>query len=188
MTESDLIHGLRAGEEAAFRHLVTQMEVRVYNTVLGMVRSETDADDLAQEVFIEVHRSIVKFRGESGLYTWVYRIAVNKSLAYIRSRKRRQRWSQLTAFIPGESHPEVAFETHPGVDDAQKEQAKALQDAMEKLPERQRVAFTLHKIEGLPYQEVAGVMQLSLSSVESLMHRAKKNLQKTLRAFYESQS
>ena len=126
------------------------------------------------------------FRGESKLSTWIYRIATTKSLEVIRKRKRLKRFAFLKSITGDQGDDvQVAGFDHPGVLLEQKENAQALFQAIGQLPESQRVAFTLHKVEGLPYQEICEVMELSLSSVESLMFRARKNLQKTLKVYYE---
>ncbi|HNJ95924.1 MAG TPA: sigma factor, partial [Ferruginibacter sp.] len=80
MTEQELISGLRNGEEPAFRELVSLFQDRVFNTALGLLRHPTEAEDIAQEVFIQVYRSVRQFKGDSLLSTWIYRITVTKSL------------------------------------------------------------------------------------------------------------
>jgi RNA polymerase sigma-70 factor (ECF subfamily) len=152
------------------------------------VKNSDDADDLTQEVFIEVYHSIYKFREESKLSTWIYRIAVNKSLEYLRKMKRKTRFGFLFGIgdMDQQAQPgEVDF-NHPGILAENREKAAILFQAIEKLPENQRIAFTLHKLEDLQYEQIAEVMQKSISSVESLMHRAKINLKKELYSYYKS--
>ena len=186
MNEKELIHRLRQGDESAFRHIVDTWKDMVYNTALGIVQNEGDAEDVTQDVFVQVFESINTFKGESKFSTWLYRITVTKSLDHIRKKKRKKRFAFVQSLF-GENdeeknHP-VDF-THPGVKLDHKESAAALFHAIEKLPENQKVAFTLHKIEGLSYQEIAEIMDTTLSSVESLMHRAKGNLRKLLEDYY----
>lgn len=186
MNDSQLISDLQSGAQSAFRELVAAYQDRVYNTCLGLLQNEEDAEECAQDVFIEVYRSVDSFRGESKLSTWIYRIATTKSLEVIRKRKRLKRFAFLKSITGDQGDDvQVAGFDHPGVLLEQKENAQALFQAIGQLPESQRVAFTLHKVEGLPYQEICEVMELSLSSVESLMFRARKNLQKTLKVYYE---
>lgn len=187
MDDSQLILDLQNRSETAFRELVAAYKDRVYNTCLGLVQNEEDAEECAQDVFIEIYRSVDKFRGDSKLSTWIYRIATTKSLELIRKRKRQKRFAFLKS-ISGDQGEEVQLAgfNHPGVILEQKEHAQALFQAIAQLPENQRVAFTLHKVEGLPYQEICEVLDLSLSSVESLMFRARKNLQKLLKNYYEN--
>lgn len=182
MNELELIQQLRAGDELAFKSLVATYQDMVYNTALGIVQNAEDAEDVAQEVFIQVYRSIDQFKGDARLSTWMYRITTTKALDHIRSRKRKKRFAFITSlFGPNDEliHEPVDFQ-HPGVTLDRKEQAALLFRMIEQLPDNQKVAFTLHKTEGLSYQEIADVMQLSVSAVESLLFRARQNLRKLL--------
>lgn len=188
MSEDQLISALKGGSEIAFRNLVEEYQNRVYNTCIGLLQNELDAEETAQDVFIEVHRSINAFRGESKLSTWLYRIATTKALELIRKNKRKKRFAFLQPLAGndemGDSLRQAHF-VHPGIVLEQRENSEALFQAIAQLPETQKVAFTLHKIEGLAYQQISEIMETSVSSVESLMFRARKNLQKSLRSHYE---
>lgn len=189
MQESEFIQQIQLGDDRAFRILVEEHKDRVYNTCLGFLRNPQDAEDATQDVFIQVFESIGDFREDSALSTWIYRIAVTKSLELIRKRKRKKRYGFFKALMNTDDDPEDAsdkdFYPHPGIALENKERAEVLMAAIEKLPENQRVAFTLHKIEDLSYKKIAVVMETSLSAVESLIHRAKKNLQKNLYEYYK---
>lgn len=182
MNEQELIQGLKAGDEAAFKFMVDTYQDRVYNTALGIVQNAEDAEDVAQEVFIQVYRSIQQFKGESKLSTWLYRIATTRSLDLLRSRKSKKRFGFIQRLFGEENQPlyEIPDFNHPGVALDKKENAATLFKAISQLPENQKTAFTLHKLEDLSYQEVSEVMQTSVAAVESLMHRAKQNLKKIL--------
>ena len=185
-SETELVNQLKQGDSAAFKQLVETYQDQVYNTCLGFLRHPDDAEDMAQEVFVEVHRSIGGFRLESRLSTWIYRIAVSKSLELIRKHKRRKRFASVLAVF--KSDPPARNEDeyiHPGIILENKEQARVLYAAIERLPQNQRIAFTLHKIEGLSYQQISEVMENTLPAVESLMHRARGNLRTYLRAYHE---
>lgn len=187
MNELELIQLLRAGDELAFKSLVANYQDLVYNTALGVVQNSTDAEDVAQEVFIQVYRSIDQFKGDARLSTWIYRITTTKALDHIRSRKRKKRFAFITSlFGPNDElvHEPVDFQ-HPGVALDRKEQAALLFRMIEQLPDNQKVAFTLHKTEELSYQEIAEVMKLSVSAVESLLFRARQNLRKLLEKYYQ---
>lgn len=187
MNELELIQQLRAGDEQAFKSLVENYQNLVYNTALGVVQNSEDAEDVAQEVFIQVYRSIDQFKGDARLSTWIYRITTTKALDHIRSRKRKKRFAFITSlFGPNDElvHEPVDFQ-HPGVALDRKEQAALLFRMIDQLPENQKVAFTLHKTEELSYQEIAEVMQLSVSAVESLLFRARQNLRKLLEKYYQ---
>lgn len=182
------ISHLQAGSQEAFRQLVMAYQQMVYNTSLGMLQHEPDAEDLTQEVFISIFQHIREFRSGSALSTWIYRITVNKCMEFIRYKNRRKRIATVLRHFGGSSNrlpEEKADFVHPGVKLQQKELATQLFRAMARLPVRQHSAFVLHKIEGLSYQEIGEVLGLSVSSVESLLFRAKKNLQTYLGAFYE---
>jgi len=187
LNELELIQQLRAGDEQAFKSLVANYQDMVYNTALGIVQNSEDAEDVAQEVFIQVYRSIDQFKGDARLSTWIYRITTTKALDHIRSRRRKKRFAFITSlFGPNDElvHEPVDFQ-HPGVTLDRKEQAALLFRMIEQLPENQKVAFTLHKTEDLSYQEIAEVMKLSVSAVESLLFRARQNLRKLLEKHYQ---
>jgi RNA polymerase sigma factor (sigma-70 family) len=187
LNELDLIQQLRAGDEGAFKLLVANYQDLVYNTAMGIVQNSEDAEDVAQEVFIQVYRSIDQFKGDARLSTWIYRITTTKALDHIRSRKRKKRFAFITSlFGPNDElvHEPVDFQ-HPGVTLDRKEQAALLFRMIDQLPENQKVAFTLHKTEELSYQEIADVMQLSVSAVESLLFRARQNLRRLLEKYYQ---
>jgi RNA polymerase sigma-70 factor (ECF subfamily) len=182
LNELELIQGLRNGDETAFKYLVDNYQDRVFNTAIGIVQNAEDAEDVAQEVFIQVYRSIHSFKGESKLSTWLYRIATTRALDMLRSRKSKKRFGFVQRLFGDGNEPlfELPDFNHPGVMLDRKENAARLFKAINQLPENQKVAFTLHKLEDLSYQEVSEVMQTSVAAVESLMHRAKQNLRKIL--------
>lgn len=184
MTEQELIAGLQRGEETAFQQLVEKYQHLVFNTALGVVQNTEDAEDVAQEVFIQVFKSIGHFKAEAKLSTWLYRITTTRALDLLRARKSKKRFGLLKRFWDNGNgeEPTVDFKdfNHPGIALEKKEEAGKLFKAIAKLPENQKVAFILHKLEGLSYQEVSEAMGNTVPAVESLMHRAKLNLRKTL--------
>jgi len=187
--ESELLNQLQQGNEAAFKQLVNTHKDQVYNTCLGFLRNPHDAEDVAQEVFIKVYDSIGDFREEAKLSTWLYRIAVTKSLELIRYRKRQKRSGFFKALGSLFTEPDEAVDNsaymHPGLTLENKERGAILFREIDKLTEKQRTAFTLQKVEGLSYQEVAEVMEITLPAVESLIYRAKENLKTQLRDYYQ---
>lgn len=182
MTDLELIQGLRKGEEPAFKYLVDTYQHRVFNTAIGIVQNAEDAEDVAQEVFIQVYKSIHSFKGESKLSTWLYRISTTRALDLLRSRKSKKRFGFIQRMFGEGNEPlyEIPDFNHPGVALDRKENAAKLFKAIAQLPDNQKAAFTLHKLEDLSYQEISEVMQTSVAAVESLMHRAKQNLRKML--------
>jgi len=187
LSETEQILKLKTGDQAAFQQLVKDFERRVFNTCLGLLQNEADAEDITQEVFISVFQSVKNFKGESKLSTWLFRIAVTKSLDYIRMKNRKKRFAFFQVIFTnekGDSKIDAPDFYHPGVQLENKERAAILFKAIDKLPENQKTAFILSKIEDLSYSEIAEVMKLSVSSIESLLFRAKQNLQKLLSNYY----
>lgn len=174
-------------QEKDFQELFNANNKKVFNISLNIVQNTEDAEDIAQEVFIEVFHSLHLFKEQSAVSTWIYRIAVNKSLDFLRSKKRKKRFAFLTQlFHPesGEQLHEVSHFDHPGVVLENKERSQILFAAINELPENQKTAFVLHKMEGFPQKEVAQIMSLSEKAIESLIQRAKENLKKLLENFY----
>ena len=184
--ETELIEQLKRGDESAFKAIVEQWQDMVYNTILGIVQNETEAEDLAQDVFIKVFEKIGTFKGDSKFSTWLYRIATTTALDHLRSRKRKKRFGFLQSISgnPGEEKEQIPDFHHPGVRLDNKERSTVLFRAIEALPENQKVAYTLHKLEGLSYRDVSEVLNTTVSAVESLMSRANQNLRKQLEEYY----
>lgn len=189
MDEAEIIKGIQQGDRKAFQILVNSYQRMVVNTCLGIVHSQEDAEDLAQDVFLEIFRTAENFRGDAKISTWLYRIATNRSLNHIRNKKRKGFFHSLEeAFTGGKNrNSEISISRSDQPDHAISDQQRSdmLHRAMDQLPEKQRVAFTLNKYEELPYQQIADIMKISLASVESLIHRAKKNLQEQLYECYK---
>ncbi len=186
--EIDFVSALLAGDESAFKELVLQYQDDIYSLCLNYLKNEQEAEDIAQDVFIEVFHSIHSFNQQASISTWIYRIAVNKSLERLRYNKRLKRFAWITSLFGNEERFEGQIRdwVQPNVEDENKERAKVLYGAIDNLPEKQRTAFILHKLEGKSYKEIMDILSVSLASVESLMHRAKKNLQKDLKTYYQN--
>ncbi|MGB8190517.1 MAG: RNA polymerase sigma factor [Chitinophagaceae bacterium] len=189
MNDWNLINQLKQGDQAAFKQIVETWQDMVYNTAMGIVQNAEDAEDVAQEVFVQVYQSVEGFKGNSKFSTWLYRITLSKAMDHERRKKRKKRFAIIRSLFgpAGEPVTDPPDFNHPGILFDRKEKAAILFRAMSDLPENQRIAFTLNKVEGLSYQEISEVMDTSVSAVESLLHRAKTNLRKQLKDFYESQ-
>ncbi|MDN5204762.1 RNA polymerase sigma factor [Fulvivirgaceae bacterium BMA10] len=189
LQETALLKSLREQDPNAFKNLVETFQDKVFNTCFGFLHNSEDAEDMAQETFVEIYQSIDKFRGEAQLSTWIYRIAVTKSLEYLRRKKRKKRFGFLQPIFSNEEVEQVnklSDFQHPGISLENKERSQILFAAIDTLAENQKIAFTLHKVEGLSHEKISEIMDLSISSIESLMFRAKKNLQKRLENYYKS--
>ena len=187
MKEQEHIHELRLGSENAFRWLVNHYRNRVYNTVLNILQQEEEAQDAAQETFIQIFESVAKFKEESSLATWIYRIAVRKALDKLRKRKLIKGLQVILPWwMPEEKKKDNNSFIHPGVLAENKEKAGILFNAISTLPINQQVAFTLIKVQCMDYKEAAGIMEQSIKGIESLVSRAKANLQKKLAIYYDT--
>ena len=189
MNEWTLIEKLKQGDESAFKTIVDTWQNMVYNTAIGIVQNAEDAEDITQEVFVQVYQSVSSFKGDSKFSTWLYRITITKSLDHERRKKRKKRFAFVRSLF-GEGSEVIVHPpdfNHPGVLLDKKEDASILFSIINKLPENQKIAFTLHKLEGLSYQEVSEVMKTTVSSVESLMHRAKNNLKRKLEDHFKNE-
>ncbi|MBN9351667.1 MAG: RNA polymerase sigma factor [Chitinophagaceae bacterium] len=182
LEEIELVRLLQNGDRAAFKTLVTRWQDMVYNTALGLMQNESDAEDVAQEVFVKVFEAVNSFKGESKLSTWLYQITIRKSLDALRKKKRKKRFSFIYSLYNENDeliHDPPDF-VHPGVMAENKEDAEWLFKAVKRLPENQKTAFILNKMETLSYNEVGEIMNLSTNAVDALLQRAKKNLKKYL--------
>ena len=188
MSEQFFIQRLKNREELAYRELVDRYSDLVYSTAFAIVQNELDAEDLTQECFVEITSAIYRFKGDSKLSTWMYRIVTNLALYHLRSKKRKKRFGFLFSIDDDEnkSNPIHTLKNNDTPDQVfeQKEKNKLLFKALNQLPDNQRIAFILHNMEKQSYKEICEIMELSLSAVESLIFRAKQNLRKQLEDLY----
>jgi len=190
LDDQNLVKGIKAGEPGVFKQLVEFYQARVLNTCYSFLHNREDAEEVAQDVFLEVHKSISGFRGQAKLSTWIYRISVTRSLDLIRKKKRKKRFGRFVRIIgldnpvervpaPRRSEPHIALE--------EEERFQVLKEAMDSLPVNQRIALTLSNFEKRSYSEIAEVLGTTVSAVESLIHRGKKNLRGKLYRYYKKQ-
>ncbi|MEI7490524.1 MAG: RNA polymerase sigma factor [Bacteroidota bacterium] len=182
MTDYELIQGILRRDRQAFQFLIETYQKQVVKTAFYFTGNMEDAEDLSQDIFLEIISSAASFRHSAALSTWIYRITVNRSLNQLKRNKRKEIFRRLgDVFHSGASPATRAMESinhDTAADD--KEKRILLNNAIGSLPENQRIAFVLSKHEDLPYKNICEIMNLSLSSVESLIHRAKVNLQQKL--------
>jgi len=182
LSEQEIVEQLRHGDEEAFKKLVTLFQQKVFNTALDFLQNQHDAEDTAQEVFIQVYHSINQFKANSKLSTWIYRITITKCLDHLRNKKRKKRFAFISNLFSEKNdllHDAPDFD-HPGVQLDRKENAALLFRLVNTLPESQKTAFLLNKIELLSYAEIGEIMKISESAVDSLLQRAKQNLKKKI--------
>ena len=187
MIEKELISSLKLGEELAFKLLVENYQDRVYYSVLNILHNAEEAEDTTQETFIQVFESIKGFKEESSLATWIYRIAVRKALEKIRKQKNRKRINAIVPWwMPSEEKSVDAAYLNPGISNENKEKASIIFKAISQLPNNQRIAFTLIRVQGMKHEEVSEIMQLGIKAIESLLSRARENLKSKLNFYYNS--
>lgn len=183
-----LITAIQGGNQKAIEQFINTYKARIYNTVLGMVHNAEDAEELAQDVFIKALETLENFKGDAKLSTWLYRIAVNKSLDHIKKGQRKKRFAFLVSINKDSEDnpaPSLPHFIHPGWQLENKELGAQLFKAINQLADKQKTALTLNKIEGLSYEQTAEVMEVTVSSVESLIFRARKNLKQILSNYLE---
>ena len=191
--ERRLIRRLKARDESAFREMVRTYQDQVYNLVFRMLGNHEEAEDLSQDVFVTVFKSIDKFRGDSKLSTWLYRIAANQC-------KNRYKYLARRQFHAAKPLDELSERDAAGRDggpvmslQAQisepdkivegKRLERAIQQEIAGLEEEQRLLVVLRDIQGLSYQEMAGITELPEGTVKSRLHRARMNLKKRLKKY-----
>jgi len=153
----------------------------VFNLALNYVQNTEDAEEITQDVFLSVHQSMANFKGQSDIKTWIYRIAINKSLDFLKAQKRKKRFGMIASLFFEKSN-EIKFEysdfKHPGIILEEKEAFETLFRFINQLPDNQKTVLLLSKIENTPQKEIAEIMGLSVKAVESLFQRAKSNIAK----------
>lgn len=175
MSDSKLIQEILSGNNNAFKGLVEKYQERVFRTAMGFVHSKEDAEDIVQEVFINVFQSLSKFKRESEFSTWLYRITVNNSLNFVNRNKKNRFLQSLEEIFnksDGDNTPLENLEM--------KDRDERIKKAIDSLPDSQRTAFVLSRYEELSQKEIARVMKRTEGAVEQLLQRAKNNLQKKL--------
>ncbi len=184
--DQELIRRIARKDHLAFQILVDRYQALVLRTCRSLLDDPGNADDIAQEVFFQVYKSAAKFRHDSSVSTWVRRIAVNRCLNFNRD-NRKFRWlARLDEASENKARWRDAF--RPSAEDGpesalqEAERRRLIREAIASLSEKQKTMLTLNKLEGFSYQEIADIMNTSVSAVEACLHRAKVNLQKKLAA------
>jgi RNA polymerase sigma-70 factor (ECF subfamily) len=175
-----LVRQARRGDVGAYDDLVRRYQERIYATVYHMTSNHEDANDLVQETFIKAYRALKTFKGDSSFYTWVYRIAVNKTINFLKQRKNRLHMSLNDMDHKTENDPDLVAlvsEKTPRRDLNLAELQDKLNEAMLKLSEHHRMVVTLHDIQGLSHEEIANIMDCNVGTVRSRLFYARQQLQ-----------
>lgn len=161
------------------RLLARLVSLWTYNTVLGYVQSDEEAEEVVQDTLIATLNGIDKFKSESSLKTWVYRIAINKSKDALKYRKRQKRYAKVVSLSKSndsnQNDMEIVNFVHPGIKLESKEQMQLLFKGINQLPDKQKEALVLAKLEQISMKEIAVIMETTPKAVESLLSRAKSN-------------
>jgi RNA polymerase sigma-70 factor (ECF subfamily) len=176
--DSQLVDRVRRGDPRAFEELVITHQHRVFGVALRMLRNRAEAEEVAQEVFLRVHRSIDDFRGEARLSTWLYAIASRLCLNRLAASERRlarEGEETLGRLASGDDDPADTLE--------RSELEMALQRAIGELPDDRRLVVVLRDLEGLSYEEIAAALDVPLNTVRSRLHRARMDLKEKLERF-----
>ncbi len=176
MTEHEIIQAFKndINKEKALSTLMDHYQQKLYWHIRRLVANHEDANDVLQLVFIKVWKNLEKFRGESGLYTWLYRIASNESFTFLRKEKKRRSLSiddedmDLSNYIKADEH----FNAN--------EIEWKLQVAMQKLPEKQKAVFSLRYYDEMPYSKISEILETSEGALKASYHHAVKKIQQML--------
>ncbi|MCX6135448.1 MAG: RNA polymerase sigma factor [Ignavibacteriales bacterium] len=171
-SDLELIQLFQQGDESSFNHLVVRYQEKVYWVARRFINDHDGADDIAQEVFCKAYESLKQFRGESSLYTWLYRITVNIALNSLRRQKVREFFRIDEVF-------DVADTSAVAPDDAveKKEEKQLIEQAIGKLPEKQKAVFVLRYYEELPYEEISKILHTSVGGLKANYFHAVKKIQ-----------
>jgi RNA polymerase sigma-70 factor (ECF subfamily) len=184
--DSLLVRQAREGDLHAYDELVRRYQERIYATIYHMTAHHEDANDLAQETFIRAYQALDSFKGEAGFFTWLYRIAVNRTLNFLKSRKHRNHMSLNDLDSRIEQDPDwvaLVSEQTPRRSLALTELQRSLNVALQKLSDVHRAVVTLHDIQGLSHDEIGRIMECSNGTVRSRLHYARQQLQAHLGAY-----
>ena len=175
-----LVRQAQEGGMAAYDELVRRYQERIYATVYHMTANHEDANDLAQEALIKGFQALRSFKGDSSFYTWVYRIAVNKTINFLKQRKNRSRMSLNDLDFNAENDPDLVAlisDRTPRRAAGLNELQEKLNDAMLKLSEVHRLVVTLHDVQGLSHEEIGKIMDCNIGTVRSRLFYARQQLQ-----------
>lgn len=178
--ELALIQRAQDGDTGAYDELVRRHQERIYATIYHMTSNHEDANDLAQETFIKAYSALKSFKGDSSFFTWVYRIAVNKTINFLKQRKNRSAMSLNDLDFNAEHDPDfvaLVSDKTPRREVNLAELQEKLNEAMQKLSETHRLVVTLHDIQGLPHEEIARITGCNVGTVRSRLFYARQQLQ-----------
>jgi len=181
--ESELVRRARNGDLRAYDELVKRYQERIYATIYHMTSNHEDANDLAQDSFIKAFQALKSFKGGSTFYTWLYRIAVNKTINFLKQRKNRTHMSLNDIDFNAEHDTDLIAlisEKTPRRDAGLNELQKKLNEALLKLSEPHRLVVVLHDVQGQSHEEIAEIMDCNIGTVRSRLFYARQQMQAEL--------
>lgn len=182
--DKQLVRRAQEGDLSAFDELIRRYQERVYATVYHMTSNHEDANDLTQETFVKAYKALSSFKGDSGFFTWVYRIAVNKTINFLKQKKNRHNGFSLNDLdFNAEHDPDLVAlvsDKNPRRDMGLAELQEKLNEAMQKLSDVHRLVVTLHDVQGLSHEEIGKIMDCNPGTVRSRLFYARQQLQGAL--------
>jgi len=178
--EQALVRRAKDGDMAAYDELIQMYQERIYATIYHMTANHEDANDLAQDTFIKAYQALRSFKGGSSFYTWIYRIAVNKTINFLKQRRHKGHLSLNELDFHAENDPDLIAlisDKTPQREVGLKELKEKLNMAMQRLSEPHRLVVTLHDVQGLAHEEIAEIMECNIGTVRSRLFYARQQLQ-----------
>lgn len=181
MSDEELVEKIKKGDIDAYEEIIKKYENKVCGIIYHMIKNQNDVEDLAQEVFIKVYKNLSKFKGDSSLYTWIYKITVNLCLDEVKKRKNIIYLDEKLEVEDGELERELPSSDKTQVElYEEKELKEKLHKCIGKLPEKQRVMIVLRDIKGFSYEEISEITSVKLGTVKSQINRARLKLKELL--------
>ena len=181
VNDEELVKRVKAGDIDAFEDIIAKYEKRVFGVIYNMLKNDNDIEDIAQDVFIKVYRNIDKFKGNSSLYTWIYRITTNMCLDYMKKNKSMIYIDEKVQL--DDSEVDLQLTSKEKLQDElyeEKEMNQKLNKAIDKLPDKQKAMIVLRDIKGLSYDEISEILEIKLGTVKSQINRARLKLKEIL--------
>ncbi len=181
MTDEELVEGVKKGNIDAFEDIVKKYENKVYGIVFHMMKNQNEVEDLAQEVFLKVYKNLDRFKGDSSLYTWIYKITVNLCLDELKKRKNIIYLDEKISVEDGEIDKELPSNERSQEELYEdKELKENLHRCINKLPDKQKMMIVLRDIKGFSYDEIAEITNNKIGTVKSQINRARLKLKELL--------
>ncbi len=180
LPDSEIVERVLEGEKGLFEILLRRYNQRLFRVVRSYMRSEDDAKDIMQDAYVKAYTKLAQFNHEASFSTWLIRIAINEALQQIRKKKRQTINYGKTERLDNVFHLPATNQMNPEKQTITSETRHLIEEAVDRLPEKYRIIFVLHQVEGLSNPEIAACLKLSDSNVKVRLHRAKNMLKEEL--------